>query len=256
MVAYEDGTVLLEMSTAGPRQHREARFVDFGEASVALALPVKLAAGEVRLRAEQETCCPNYQVFRFETSMDPMGGRATQTGNSSPSSGATVTWVRYGFGSDHPSFSASEFRAFRKRVAAYKCWLVRNTKSLAARLGLNDEVLQYATRVEGLSSLEERLQWLGLAEQFADVDDEEWPAEVCKVTEEIRAMLMGGRPLLAALRDVLCRHPAGGPLPEDAVDFTGWEAVMGPASASVDVDFERLRQWLACKNPDCGTVSL
>lgn len=250
LVAYDDGTVILEMNGPGQQRYRREQFAGLAEASNLLALPLQLAAGEVLLRNdfEMQSLCPSYQIIRFFADArdhpSTTGAEHHQFGSeggfcdaSACSVTAVVTWVRFGFQHEKQTQDATDFRLFQRRVAAYQRWLTKNTCSLLERLCLNDEMLAFVAGAEGLGSLDERLMLLGLTveERFGDgaLEDDEWPNDVRDAAEEIRSRLISGEPLLAALRQVFCRQPNRKEQTEELADLSGWQSVLDSTRSPV-----------------------
>lgn len=239
LVAYADGLVLLEDSDGA---HRCELFSSLDEAAEALGLPLRLPSGDLALKTDRDACCPTFQVLRFRSEADP--GFVEEP--------VVVTRVRYGFGADEAARGAADFRAFRARVAAHGQRTARRTKSLASRLQLTEEAFAYAASAEGVDSLEERLQLLGLSTQGET--DESWIAEVRQVTDAIRAR---GLVTAEVLREVLSGQPERSASSAGIADLSGWDqrfevacspSPSGYVSLSID-NLASLREWLARRRP-------
>lgn len=242
LVAYADGLVLLEDSEGS---HRCEQFSSLVEAVEVMGLPLRLPPGDLALKTDRDACCPTFQVLRFRSEADAGHEEAV-----------VVTRVRYGFGADEPARGAADFRAFRAKAAAHGQRTARRTRSLAARLQLTDEAFAYAASAEGVSSLEERLQLLGLITQGET--DEVWLKEVHQVTEAIRAR---GTVTAQVLRDVLSGRPEGAASVGTA-DLSGWaqrfEAACPSSSSSAQLSPDKLaslRDWLGRRRPQTARAT-
>lgn len=260
LVAYCDGTVLFEdVPDKGAFGHRQERFSSLAEATEILGLPMQLPAGDVSLNMDSSCCCPNYQVMRLQSASSPAGGATSSTkitnGLSSVASGTgsvSITNVRYIFGDDEPVQSATQFRAFRSRIAAHERRIARMTRSLAARLNVGEEAFSCAVAGEGVDNVEERLQLLGLCHRNGADSDEEWPDEVRRATDEILLRLKGGPLTVSALREVLNRRPEGF-VEQETADLSGWEGVLEAATTATAPYYPLLRAWLTSRI-NCSSV--
>eukprot|EP00747_Dinoflagellata_sp_TGD_P210618 gnl/TRDRNA2_/TRDRNA2_83879_c0_seq1.p1 gnl/TRDRNA2_/TRDRNA2_83879_c0~~gnl/TRDRNA2_/TRDRNA2_83879_c0_seq1.p1 ORF type:complete len:290 (-),score=44.79 gnl/TRDRNA2_/TRDRNA2_83879_c0_seq1:60-881(-) len=249
VVAYSDGAVILEANGTSSAAHRRELFSSLSEATDVLGLPLQLTVGEMVLKADS-ACSPSFEVVRFrsDTSRGGYASGASTVGTAEP---VVVTSIRYSFNAvDDPQQGAAGFRTFRIRLGAYERRVARRTRTLAARLGLTEEAFAHAATVEGPTTLEERLEFLGLADRFGDEGDTEWPAEVRATTEAVRLRLGSGPLSAQVLREVLSMRPDGAPTagPEKVgVDLSGWEAVLEAARNPSGGGFGVLREWLMTK---------